>query len=173
MIRRKIPISFQGNKSKHIDDFINYIKQCPCQTYVDLFGGSCYLSYVVHQLKPQARVVCNDYDNYRERLINIDTTNQIIDSIKAITKTKHNTKYSPETTQQIKDIINEFKAKGKFIDSITLSSCLCFSGTYYTTSEKLLEQPYFYNKLSKQNHESVMEIEISSLSFIQKLIWNI
>ena len=93
MIRRKIPISFQGNKSHHIDDFINYIKQCPCNTYVDLFGGSCYLSYVVHQLKPQAQVVCNDYDNYRERLINIDTTNQILDSIKAITKTKHNTKY--------------------------------------------------------------------------------
>ena len=55
MISHKIPLPFQGNKSKHISQFIDYVKQCPATTYIDLFGGSCYLSYVVHKLKPEAK----------------------------------------------------------------------------------------------------------------------
>ena len=85
MIRKKIPLPFQSNKSKHIDHFIDYITKCPAHTFIDLFGGSCFLSYVVHRLKPQAHVICNDYDNYRERLVNVETTNQILDAIRSIT----------------------------------------------------------------------------------------
>ena len=153
-IRRKVPLSFQGNKSKHIDDFIKYITNCPAQTFVDLFGGSCYLSYVVHQLKPQAHVICNDYDNYRERLTNVETTNQIIDVIRSITTTKKQVKYSADEAQQIKGIIKRFKYSNAFIDSITLSRCLCFSGNYQSNVEDLLKQPFYYNSLPKNHYET-------------------
>lgn len=168
-IVRRIPLPFQGNKSKHIDNFINYITNCPANTYIDLFGGSCYLSYVIHRLKPQAHVICNDYDNYRERLANINTTNEILDKIKAITTTKHNTKYTQEQSQQIKDIINEYIASEKFIDSITLSACLCFSGNYHTTTDKLLSLPFFYNTLPKNHYNTKSYLEaLNGIEFTKK-----
>ena len=168
-IKRKVPLSFQGNKSKHIDHFINYITDCPATTFIDLFGGSCYLSYVVHQLKPQAKVICNDFDNYRERLINVETTNQIIDSIRSITTTKKETKYTPEETQQIKDIIKGFQSNNSFIDSVTLSRCLCFSGNYCSTIDELLKQTIYYNSLPKNHYETQWYLDaLQGIEFVRK-----
>ena len=47
--------------------------------YEDLFGSSFYEF-------PQAKIVCNDFDNYMERLKNIDKTNIYIDKVKEILK---------------------------------------------------------------------------------------
>ena len=168
-IKHKVPISFKGNKSQHIDDFINYINNCPSTFYIDLFGGSCYLSYVIHQLKPQAHIICNDYDNYRERLANINTTNEIIDKIKSITTTKRYTKFNQQETQQIKDIITNFKNNNSFIDAITLSTCLCFSGNYYTTTDDLLKQTFYYNGLPKKHYDTKWYLDaLDGIEFIKK-----
>ena len=168
-IRRKIPVTFQGNKTKHIERFIDYINNCEAQTYVDLFGGSCFLSYVVHILKPNAKVICNDYDDYLQRLNNIDTTNEIIDAIKAITTNKHNEKYTPEQTQQIKSIIKDYKTKGRFIDVLTISNCLVFSGNFYLTVDELLKQNIYYNKLPKKNYEAQWYLNsLQGIEFVKK-----
>jgi len=45
---------------------------------VDLFSGSRLLSHTAKQLKPTAKVVYNDFDNYTERLNRIDQTNKLI-----------------------------------------------------------------------------------------------
>lgn len=36
-------------------------------TIVDAFGGSGLLSHTAKQLKPQARVIYNDFDNYAKK----------------------------------------------------------------------------------------------------------
>ena len=59
------PLPFQGHKRK----FLNHVKQVLTNssedaTYVDLFGGSGILSHTVKQLKPNAKVVYNDYDDF-------------------------------------------------------------------------------------------------------------
>ena len=168
-IKRKVPLSFQGNKSKHIEHFINYINTCPALTFIDLFGGSCYLSYVVHQLKPQARVICNDYDNYRERLTNVEATNQLLDSIRGVIISEPNTKLSPNETQQIKDIIKGFQSSSSFIDSITLSSALCFSGNYCSTVDDLLKQTVYYNCLPKNHYNTQWYLDaLEGVEFVRK-----
>ena len=63
------PLPFQGQKRK----FLNHVKQVLTNssedaTYVDLFGGSGILSHTVKQLKPNAKVVYNDYDDFSKRL---------------------------------------------------------------------------------------------------------
>ena len=168
MIRKKIPLPFQGNKSRHIEHLIQYITHCPAHTFIDLFGGSCFLSYVVHRLKPQAHVICNDYDNYRQRLMNVETTNQLIDTIASIVTTKHNTKLSAEETQQIRDIIKRFQTENKFIDSITLSGALCFSGNYQSSVDDLLTQAY-YNKLPKNHLETQWYLDaLQGIEFVRQ-----
>ena len=169
MIQRRVPLPFQGNKCQKCDSFIAYIKQCSANTFIDLFGGSCYLSYVIHHLKPEAHVITNDYDNYRERLENVETTNEILDRIRAMTTSKPNTKYTPEQTQQIIDIINEFKTNNQFIDSITLSANLCFSGTYYTSADDLIKLPHYFNQLSKNHYNTKWYLEsLQGIEFVRK-----
>jgi len=154
MIRRKVPLPFQGNKANNINDFIKYIKSCSDElTFIDLFGGSCYLSYVIKQLKPNSKVICNDYDNYRERLENIDITNRIIKEIKQINPNKKiESKFTSQEKEEIKEIIDFYENEGNFIDIITLSTCLNYSGQRFTTKEKLYSQP-FYNRLVKYPYD--------------------
>ena len=42
-----------------------------------MFGGSGLLAHTAKRAKPKARVIYNDYDNYSERLANIDSTNAL------------------------------------------------------------------------------------------------
>jgi adenine-specific DNA methylase len=79
------PLPFMGQKRKFLKQFkpalINYSQTA---TYVDLFGGSGLLSHTVKAIYPDATVIYNDFDNYRERLDNIDKTNRLIGDIRAI-----------------------------------------------------------------------------------------
>ena len=43
-----------------------------------LFGGSGLLAHVVKQVRPDATVIYNDFDNFSERLGNVDITNSIL-----------------------------------------------------------------------------------------------
>ena len=75
----KPPLSFIGNKSKYKKIFIQVLKRDfnDQYIYVDLFGGSGYLSYVVKYIFPNAKVIYNDYDNYLDRVKHISVTNNI------------------------------------------------------------------------------------------------
>ena len=67
-IRCSPPLPFQGNKSIGRVKFLEIVKRIKDgnkKTFVDLFGGSLYLSYLIHQVFPEAKVICNDYDNYK------------------------------------------------------------------------------------------------------------
>ena len=64
------PLPFYGNKSNLRNNIINIVTELPDDLlFIDLFGGSFYLSYLIKSIKPKANVICNDYDYYINRLL--------------------------------------------------------------------------------------------------------
>lgn len=148
MLKKKIfttaPLPFMGQKRKFLKQFKPALAQySETATYVDLFGGSGLLSHTVKSVYPGARVIYNDFDNYRERLENIDKTNQLIADLRVILKD------SPKD----KIILGDFKAKvlervlleenSGYVDYITLSSSILFSMKYALSFEALQKETLY------------------------------
>lgn len=78
------PLPFIGQKRmwiKEIEDVVtNEFKNI--KIFIDLFGGSGLVSHTIKQARPDAIVIWNDYDNFKERLDNIEQTNEIIEKIR-------------------------------------------------------------------------------------------
>ena len=147
------PLPFRGNKSVIRKDLIKLLNNEALNDdsiiYVDLFGGSLYISYLIHQMKPNNEIITNDYDNYIERLMNIDKTNELLNKINEITKNsniKHNEKIDDENTLAIKQLIQQ----ASYIDINTISSNLLYSGSGVNTKDELLNNTYFNRIRSKQ-----------------------
>ena len=170
-IRKKCPLPFQGNKSQQCDHFIKYIKESECETFVDLFGGSCFLSYVVRVLKPNATVVCNDYDNYMLRIENVDTTNEILRDIRDIVKDrsmKRKQKFSDEDHDLIIDLLESYEQDGKFVDCITLSAILMFSGQYVKSLAEMKKNKMF-NNITKNDYDVKWFVDaMEGVKFVRK-----
>ena len=146
------PLPFMGQKRKFLKQFkpalINYSESA---TYVDLFGGSGLLSHTVKSFYPGAKVVYNDFDNYRIRLENIDKTNQLITDLRVILKD------SPKD----KIILGEFRSKvfervlldenSGYVDYITLSSSILFS-MKYVQSYEALQKETLYNTVRQSEY---------------------
>ena len=150
----KPPIPFRGNKSKIRKNFMKLLNDEALNDdyiiYVDLFGGSLYISYLIHQMKPNNRIICNDYDNYIERLINIDKTNDLLNKINEIIQ-NNNIKYAEkidiENTLKIKQLIQQTS----YLDINTISSNLLYSGSGVNTKDELLNKTY-YNRLNNNSY---------------------
>lgn len=144
------PLPFQGQKRKFLKDFKSALDQfSPTATYVDLFGGSGFLSHTVKQHLPNAKVIYNDFDGYSHRLENVDKTNAVIADIRKITKDLPDTgRITGEYRDQILERINQEKG---FVDCITISSSLLFSMNYVTEKEEF-EKATFYNNVKQTNY---------------------
>lgn len=82
---KSVPLPFQGQKKGFVRYFSEAVKEYPSNvTYVDLFGGSGLLSHTVKCVHPNAKVIYNDYDNFRQRLEAIPQTNKILDELRAL-----------------------------------------------------------------------------------------
>ena len=80
------PLPFVGQKRMFAKEFIKVLDRFPDSTvFVDLFGGSGLLSHITKRVRPDAVVVYNDFDNYRQRLDNIPNTNQLLADLRRIT----------------------------------------------------------------------------------------
>lgn len=140
---------FQGQKRNFIKQFRELIKD-EFRThrngiFIDAFGGSGLLSHNIKQIYPNARVIYNDYDNYSERLANIEAINEILRSIEPITKKyKKNDQVSEEDREQIIKIIDEYLQKDYFIDWLTLSSRLFFGGKYAHNEDEFKKEKKFF-----------------------------
>ena len=58
--RTNPPLPFQGNRAPQKTQFINLLKKLNDgnnKVFVDLFGGSFYLSYLIHLTFPDAKVI--------------------------------------------------------------------------------------------------------------------
>ena len=81
------PLPFMGQKRMFIKEFRNVLKEFPDgAVYIDLFGGSGLLAHVTKREKPEARVVYNDFDNYRQRLENVGRTNALLAELREMVK---------------------------------------------------------------------------------------
>lgn len=82
------PLPFVGQKRYFIKHFTKVLSQIPADgkhwTIVDVFGGSGLLAHVAKRIKPQARVIYNDYDNYSDRLRHIPDYNRLREQIAQI-----------------------------------------------------------------------------------------
>ena len=73
------PLPFVGQKRMFAKEFIKVLEQFKDKTvFVDLFGGSGLLSHITKCKRPDATVVYNDFDGYRERLQAIPQTNALL-----------------------------------------------------------------------------------------------
>lgn len=80
------PLPFVGQKRMFAKEFIKVLDRFPRQyRFCGSFGGSGLLSHITKRVRPDAVVVYNDFDNYRQRLDNIPNTNQLLADLRRIT----------------------------------------------------------------------------------------
>lgn len=164
------PLPFMGQKRKFLKQFKSALANySPTATYVDLFGGSGLLSHTVKAHYPNANVVYNDFDNYRERLANIDKTNLLIDDLRLVLKD-----YPKDSriTGSVRDCVMECiktAHKSGYVDYITLSSSILFSMKYVLSFEAL-EKETHYNCVRQSNYSAtgyLDGIEVTSQCYKQ------
>lgn len=143
------PLPFYGNKS----NLKNHIKKIieeyfpDDSTYVDLFGGSLFLSHMIKILKPKSKVIVNDYDNYLFRLQNIDQTNNLFRQIHSCFNTNYKpaTKMTDEDSKAVKELITTTPL---YKDWITLGSKLTYSGSFIANEKQFMKAILYYNQLN-------------------------
>ena len=149
------PLSFAGNKRNYRKLFLQELPNMFDDTYtfVDMFGGSGYLSYLVKYTFPKARVIYNDYDDYSNRLNHIPETNEILSNIRTmISGFKKNDKLDNETKAEIIDYLRECETKGMFVDCISISANICFSNNFCDTIDKIAKAN-LYNRIKTNDYD--------------------
>lgn len=142
------PLPFRGQKRTFIKDFKEVLTKAPADAiYIDLFGGSGLLSHNIKQLKPKARVIYNDFDNYTDRLENIPKTNKLIADLREITsEIPYKKRLIGNVKQRVYERIEQEKG---FIDWVTLSANILFSGRYMRSKEHFNKETLFNRVVSK------------------------
>ena len=153
----KPPLPFEGNKKLWRKNYKEILKEFEdIEIFIDLFGGSGILSHWTKNTYKDAIVIYNDFDNYRERLNNISTTNELMKDLREILKDVPNRKLiDEEKTKQIKDLFKDYKNNNKFIDLKTLVHQLHFTKCINVETEdidKFLKYK-LYNNLNKNDIE--------------------
>lgn len=169
-----------GNKRnmlKHIKAVLETMRedgQIDSETiFIDCFGGSGLISHNIKQWYPSNRVVWNDYDNYQERLNHLDTTERLRQEMaKIINDTiPYKDKLHTPTKEKILTLLQDKAQSGAFIDYITLSTYLLFSGNYATNYQELAKST-FYNIVANSplnNKGYLAGIERAQADFIDLL----
>lgn len=135
-----------GQKRRFVGEFKKALGQFPNATvFVDLFGGSGLLSHVAKQERPDVQVVYNDFDDFHLRLQNIPRTNALLADIRNFVGGGN---FQESTTVGGIAKANPRPCgrgrKTGFVDYITLSGSLLFSGKYVTSFDELAKDG-FYN----------------------------
>lgn len=149
---KNAPIPFQGQKRgflKHFKEALNQFD--PNATYVDLFGGSGLLSRTVKDVYPNATVVYNDYDNYSKRLKAIPQTNELLSVLRKITANLEDKKrLHLFDKDKVCEAINTHYKKYNFVDCITISASILFSGQYCVNVDDFGKHT-MYNRVRKSD----------------------
>ena len=154
----KPPLPFEGNKKLWRKNYKEILKEFEdIEIFVDLFGGSGLLSHWTKNTYKDSIVIYNDFDNYRERLKNIPTTNDLMKDLREIIKdVPHRKLIDDEKTKQIKDLFEDYKNNNKFIDLKTLVHQLHFTKclNVETSNIDTFLKYKLYNNLNKNNIET-------------------
>lgn len=170
---KQSPLPFSGQKRQFLTHFKQVLNaHIPNQgegwTIVDVFGGSGLLSHTAKCLKPQARVIYNDFDGFSERLTHIDEINQLRQQLyDFLINAPRNKRLSSELKQGVIEKIEAFKG---FRDLKTLSSWLLFSGEQVGSFQALYASD-FWNAVRKTDYPSADTyldgLEITQQSFVE------
>lgn len=170
------PLPFKGQKRNFLKQFKECLKEFKDKTtFIDLFGGSGLLAHTIKQERPDARVIFNDYDWYVTRLENIETTNALIRELREVCvglKGRGKEAILGERRQKVIDIITKYEKQG-YVDYITLSSSLLFSGKYATNYKDMIKMN-FYNKVKMSDYDAtgyLQGVEVEHLDY--KILFNL
>ena len=162
------PLPFQGQKRNFVRIYRDLLATLPDDAiFVDLFGGSGLLSHATRVAKPNATVVYNDYDNYRQRIAAIPTTNALLARIRPlVANVARHARIPDETRLTILDILQQADKQG-YVDYITLSSSLLFSSKYATSLDGFVREQLYNNvRRSDYSAEGYLDgIEIASVDY--------
>ena len=140
------PLPFMGQKKKWHGEIKTALQEFEdCDVFIDLFGGSGLLSRIVKDARPDASVIFNDFDNYKERLSHVGSTNALIRDIREIVKGAEREKRIDRGRRDA--ILKRIKEEEKsgFVDYITLGGSLLFCMNYVTCYEEMAEQTLYNN----------------------------
>lgn len=174
-IHKHAPLPFVGQKRQFIKHFTEIINDnIPNDgegwTIVDAFGGSGLLSHVAKRLKPQARVIYNDFDDYAERIKHIDEINALRQQLAVLLQdTPRQKRIDNETKEKIKATIDAFDG---YKDPHILCSWLLFSGQQIKSVDELYKHS-LYNCIRQSDYPAADNyldgIEVTNESFHQLL----
>lgn len=141
------PLPFVGQKRMFAKEFIKVLGQFPESTvFVDIFGGSGLLAHITKCTRPDAVVVYNDFDNYRERLNNIPATNALLADLRRFMESlPRHKQVIGEVRERVFDRIREEEIQRGYVDYITLSSSLLFSMKYKLRLEDMKKETIYNN----------------------------
>lgn len=152
------PLPFVGQKRMFARGFIKVLEQFKDKTvFVDLFGGSGLLSHITKCQRPDATVVYNDFDGYRERLRAIPRTNALLADFRRLAAGVP--KYKPikgAARERILERIAEEEKERGYVDYITVSSALMFSMKYAMSLEAVRKET-LYNNIRKTDYPPCLD----------------
>lgn len=162
------PLPFVGQKRMFAAQFVKILPQFNDKTiFVDLFGGSGFLSHIAKRERPDATVVYNDFDNYRERLENIPRTNKLLADLREIVGGwDDKARITGDVRDAVIERVEREDSEG-FVDYITLSASILFSAKSVGSLEELKKQG-LYNRirLSDYTADSYLDgIEVVSCHY--------
>jgi len=175
-IFKQAPLPFIGQKRYFIKSFCEVLNDNihglgDEWTIVDVFGGSGLLSHNAKRLKPHAKVIYNDFDNYAQRLKHIDDINRLRQQLAEVLKgIPRKNKIDPKTHALIIETIKNFDG---FIDVDCVWAWLLFSGNQAESLNQIYTQPVLYNRLRKSDYPDAKDyltgVEVVSKSFDELL----
>lgn len=147
------PLPFMGQKRMFAREFITVLGQFPDSTvFVDLFGGSGLLSHITKCVRPDATVVYNDFDNYRQRLANIPATNVLLSDLRRIAEGEpRNKRITGEVRDKMFARIEREEKEHGYVDYITVSASLLFAMKYVTSLEGMKKEA-IYNRIRQTDY---------------------
>ena len=168
---KSAPLSFPGHKRTFRDEYLGMISDEYDDSYifVDLFGGSGYLSYLTHIIYPKAHVIYNDFDHYADRIKNIKMTNEIMGRLRDIFKgIQPQSKLNECVKAQVIEALEDYESRGCFVDYESLSCNLCFSNRIMHDLDGFRNDP-LYNRVRKNNYDECEDyldgLEIVSMDY--------
>lgn len=164
------PLPFMGQKRMFAREYIKVLEGFKdARVFVDLFGGSGLLSHITKCKRPDATVVYNDFDGYRERLANIPRTNLLLADLRGIAKDVPRLKpIKGAARERILERLEREEREWGYVDYITLSSSLMFSMKYKTNLEGMRKET-LYNTIRMTDYPPCVDyldgLEVASCDY--------
>lgn len=152
------PLPFVGQKRMFAKEFIKVLEQFKDKAvFVDLFGGSGLLSHITKCKRPDATVVYNDFDGYRERLRAIPQTNVLLADFRRLAAgVSKNKPIRGAARERILERIALAEKEWGYVDYITVSSALMFSMKYAMSLESMRKET-LYNNIRKTDYPPCLD----------------